>query len=116
MRRLAAPCPPRSRPHADGSPETPRPDRAAEYRDAWPRSASARRISRRARWSARGSIRGDGALEPLIVDEAVNSFQDGPQPLGEVQIEIEPLRPGVDFEDHWCAGRPARGEGASPSR
>jgi hypothetical protein len=41
-----------------------------------------------------------GALEPLVVDEAVNSFQDGPQPLGKVQIEIEPLRPGVDFEDH----------------
>ena len=40
------------------------------------------------------------ALEALIVDEPVDPFQDRPQLLRKVEIEIEPLRPGMDFEDH----------------
>jgi hypothetical protein len=54
---------------------------------------------------APGGVREDpsgttDALEALVVDEAIDSFQDRLQSLRQVQIEVEPLRPGMDFEDH----------------
>jgi hypothetical protein len=40
------------------------------------------------------------ALEAFVVDEAINSFEDRPQPLRELEIEIKLLLFGMNFEDH----------------
>ena len=54
---------------------------------------------------APGRVRQDptaaaGALEALVVDETVYAFQDRLQAFRKVEIEIELLLLGIDFEDH----------------
>lgn len=54
------------------------------------------------------------ALEALVVDEALDSFEDRLQPLGQGEIVVEPIFLRIDFEndgEHWLLLAPPRIDG-----
>jgi hypothetical protein len=44
--------------------------------------------------------RTSATLETLVVDEAVDPFQDGPQLLGKIEVAIEGFAFGIDLKNH----------------